>query len=798
MEKYSVFIVTTRHYPVENGDYQPINLGYHDQFGSDIDARKAMLEDSRASWQQRDSGYSYDKPLPIKRREYNNAIVYVAPCLGSEEKNIITSDVKAAYITSILQSVCGDLQTRKINEYEAYLFVHDFDFGKKKDGKMTKEDYDSPDCLGGSRVTYSEYHEKLLGELNNIQNKGYYYQHTSASLIFNFVKFIIGEEYNKESMNDLQNDFNVLWNIFCDLVNKTTPNQVTSTKQEKQPVESPDKASIKKKITEFINNTEDSCTLPVGIKLRKHSWKKRTPENSFKQLITEICGGDPASGDTKSHQFAEINTKDYIVPVINIFEEPLDDIIDKTDVRFGNFFDSSIWNYSLIKDSKFDEQLDGIINEIIGYTLKHYYEFKVSREFIYLNLNLFSNSHLSGSHAEHVVPFLFHSESKLKEKVQNKYVKNEEKNFVYRTGSFAHKWRILLLDDHVLSPMNLIGNEGTTKEKEPSRIKYIDEDKTPDKLRIISDDLRLLYPEIKIGYVKSDDGDKPIYDELTNKSVDKDESYDIVFYCFSSVCKAISALESHRFEIVLLDYLLGEKDDGTREYSYELLKKLEIRYKENEEENKADLIFGPHRRLYFSFISAFTTAVNERLLAEGLHKSEKFWHIADGACPTNTPYLFLYNLLHLMNKRVEDMGLHKLSDISKDKFANSWIKENIINEIYGKEEDEGKKVKVRQNANETFDEVLSLLYHYKKLLDDVHNTDNVFNSTGSVLATDFVKKNPNLGGFLEHLTQLVYLTAFGTVRQWPEMWEEYQFISSIIGPQQKVEEYIMKLKSNNI
>lgn len=252
----------------------------------------------------------------------------------------------------------------------------------------------------------------------------------------------------------------------------------------------------------------------------------------------------------------------------------------------------------------------------------------------------------------------------------------------------------------------------------------------------------------------------------------------------------------------MLDYLLGEKDDGTREYSYELLKKLEIRYKENEKENekenKADLIFGPHRRLYFSFISAFTTAVNERLLAEGLHKSEKFWHIADGACPTNTPYLFLYNLLHLMNKRVEDMGLHKLSDISKDRFANSWIKENIINEIYGKEEDEGKKVKVRQNANETFDEVLSLLYHYKKLLDDVHSTDNVFNSTGSVLATDFVKKNPNLGGFLEHLTQLVYLTAFGTVRQWPEMWEEYQFISSIVGPQQKVEEYIMKLKSNNI
>lgn len=37
-----------------------------------------------------------------------------------------------------------------------------------------------------------------------------------------------------------------------------------------------------------------------------------------------------------------------------------------------------------------------------------------------------------------------------------------------------------------------------------------------------------------------------------------------------------------------------------------------------------------------------------------------------------------------------------------------------------------------------------------------------------------------LGSLLEHLVQLVHLVAFGTVRQWPEIWEEYVYITSQI------------------
>ena len=65
---------------------------------------------------------------------------------------------------------------------------------------------------------------------------------------------------------------------------------------------------------------------------------------------------------------------------------------------------------------------------------------------------------------------------------------------------------------------------------------------------------------------------------------------------------------------------------------------------------------------------------------------------------------------------------------------------------------------------------------------------------------------------LEHLTQLVHLTAFGTIRQWPEMWEEYIYFKAQFEKQQdndqdavdqkrldtlftNIEQYILDLKS---
>lgn len=212
---------------------------------------------------------------------------------------------------------------------------------------------------------------------------------------------------------------------------------------------------------------------------------------------------------------------------------------------------------------------------------------------------------------------------------------------------------------------------------------------------------------------------------------------------------------------------------------------------------------GPRKRLFFMFISAYSYAVHDRLLAEGLNPSEKYWFISTGACPTNTPQLFLYNLLKLMDKRLEDSGILKLS---------SYEIFNLINRIYLPKEKDPKEDSVRKRANALYQKVLSLQYHYRSILKDVEipfgQKSSVFDTKGSVLMTNFIQNKINLGGMLEHLTQLVHLTAFGTVRQWPEMWEEYVYFKAMFEKQLDgvseqefrdlcgyIENYILKLKS---
>lgn len=519
--------------------------------------------------------------------------------------------------------------------------------------------------------------------------------------------------------------------------------------------------------------------------------------------------------------------------------------------RYARIMDSSIWNYyvyvgftessSTINYDDSLTQLDFAVQNILNNTIYrlpynqvgNLYKLAISHEYADLHARMLQQSYLStlDGHGKAVAPFLFHQEQKMhKEIMAEPYIKskgNKEDKAVGEkkeedngqtssntpipwkgTEISKYKWRILLLDDHVLEKMT------------PYKANETDTTSRPDKLRIISNTLRRIFSEIKIGYVDYKPTEKAITirDEQTRKEVYNNE-YDIVFYCVSNITNAETALRNHKFEIVLLDYLLGkDKDNTTREYSYTLLKNIDNKYKkteENEKENEKEkekekekktetekYKFGPHKRIYFMFISSFATAVNERLLAEGLHKSEKYWHIAEGACPTNTPYLFLHRLLHLMHKRVKDMGIDKFMGINtKDEFKDSHIQKYIINKIYDPKDKDNTISSVRSAANEYFDDVLSLLYHYKRMLEDYHKPEkpeNVFLSSESTLATDFVDKNNRLGGFLEHLTQLVYLTAFGTVRQWPEMWEEYQFIRSITGERiESIEDHIYKLKTNS-
>ena len=533
--------------------------------------------------------------------------------------------------------------------------------------------------------------------------------------------------------------------------------------------------------------------------------------------------------------------------------------------RYFQIMDNSIWNY-LLPATPFVRYEDGseikiqvLFEKAIESIIKNYknklYDLKIAHEYSDLNARITKESYLYGDHAEGVSPFIFHSESAIKQLIQKEFESTNKKTFSTINEIKKFNWRILLVDD-----------------KSESKLENIDNTKTITKSSIIE----RLFEKVFCNKTPNDDYTIKIRPyspkEDSTSSKDSTSSHCILIEYAENLYNASSALKQKEYDIVLLDYLL-KNSDNTFDYGHELLddiykhqdyvdstterlvttynavKKLKdnvclqmvlkeiyndislnlySKYiKGNNVQKDLEKIYdsinigsdnctvleekivnlfkclekykvGPCDRFFFMFISAYSSAVYERLLAEGLNQSEDYWHIAVGACPTNTPQLFLYNLIKLMEKRLEDSHIKKLS-------INGII--NSLKEIYNQ------KGHVRKNAGEHYQEIQSYQYYYRTILKDykvLSKNDSIFDTQGSVLMTDFMNRNINLGGLLEHMAQLVYLTAFGTVRQWPEMWEEYIYFKSLLSSQIEsdnrefddlggnIENYIKSLKSSTL
>lgn len=483
----------------------------------------------------------------------------------------------------------------------------------------------------------------------------------------------------------------------------------------------------------------------------------------------------------RSYMIMDNSIWNYLVPITGSY------YIRNLSLHYKNRNNKSYKEWQLFFESTKKETDDGKTNylfqpvetclrkaliSICNNYSKQLYRLKVAREYADLNARLTHQSFLSGAHASGVAPFIFHSESCTKNLIKREFRSDNlgnlpDSNKKYNRGSLIErliknrKWRILLLDDRALNPMESIplfddNVESSDNEKGGWNCK----------LTIIQNILEYqLDLEGKVEY-------RPYKFNEETRHI-PDEKVILVEYA-QSLREAEDALSNKKYDLVLLDYLLNQAD-GIH-YGYELLEDIwddQQQHRKDKENLRFKIL--PHRsqRLYCMFISAYSSAVHDRLLAEGLNQSEDYWFINLGACPTNTPQLFLYNLLKLMDKRLEDSGILKLSSDNIYK---------LINKIFRRKEDDPKRESVRKRANAYYQKVLSLQYHYRSILRDVEipfgQNSSIFDTKGSVLMTDFIQNKINLGGMLEHLTQLVHLTAFGTVRQWPEMWEEYIYFKA--------------------
>lgn len=458
--------------------------------------------------------------------------------------------------------------------------------------------------------------------------------------------------------------------------------------------------------------------------------------------------------------FEKYDDQEKFLPIIHVCvsNDFLEEDEDGKVARYAQITDSSIWNYFVKAHKKDGHIVAPTLKNVVDTIRKNYdrnkYCLMVAREYANLNYRLVKESRLVGDHAVNVSPFLFHSEQKMHEKVEK--LKQDVVNKHYR-------WKILLLDDCATNNRMDTFPKDVIKEKNKWNL-YND-----NKLSIVLEQLE------ECGF-----SCQPATYSLTQVvSPELDADKNLMIFCTHTIEDTKRVLMKEEFDIILLDYKLKG------EYSYQFLKEI----------SDSPLLkehAGIIRKYYFMYISAYTTAIQERLLEQQLTRNEDYWYIGESACPTNTPEMFKFYLLTLMKKRLYKSGILKLSN------------RNIIEEVKNiftidkNDKSKGRIESVRKQAYDEYKKVLSFCYAFSQLKESEGK---------SPLIDGFLKDKIHYGAMLEHLLHLVHLTAFGTVRQWPDIWEEYKFFIRTIDDKdgkfqvsiqelsETIEQHIIDLKS---
>ncbi len=392
--------------------------------------------------------------------------------------------------------------------------------------------------------------------------------------------------------------------------------------------------------------------------------------------------------------------------------------------RLYYYCGSSIWNYYYHDESS--DILNWIIKEI-SLNIRRY-QLEIGKEYRAFSYRKRKQSFLETGHGKDVVPFLFHSEFDIRKKLLERLQSN--------AIGFGYKWKILLVDDKAEK-----GLEG---------------DNTIGKKKIIEEDLNRLISSDKAG-----------------------DSNNIVIEYAITKDDALQRIQSGcRYDLILLDYVL--KEEESINYGTDILEAIDS--------DRQKYMPSPAEEYNFMFISAYPTAVQDELLAKGYYSKTSQWFLRRGACPTNTPWLFLYELYRMMEHRVEQLQKH-LTMIKQDPDElKSPTAISFITWLYSCDGEVRDRCKNSFNAfltlRSTYDRIKYDIYDGKEHLDEnqVHIKEyvNELVNESHLIRSMFPDITLYSNTFWEHIQHLVYLTAYGTNRQWSEMWEELMCISQTL------------------
>lgn len=607
-----------------------------------------------------------------------------------------------------------------------------------------------------------------------------------------------------------------------------------------------DKTDKDKALIQDLSKNDDGW---FDVRIVVHSHKDFSiGQVSFAEDVASFAQDDFFPTPKKTTEENEDNEKYLPIVHITLDDSYVDNLYSNENLpshisRSYQVLDNSIWN-KIIPYERIEKYSVGgtlglyeAITEIDMNYQRNLYQLEIAHEYANLNARLTKEAFLSGSHASGVSPFIFHSESAIKKLIKKEFEEKDKTNHNSILDYIKkYDWRILLVDDKANKELSPIKNEKGVR-----------------KWFIIEQLLQQQFKGMKIEELRKavDTRDDNRHHRMRSRFYAVDDNTHVISVEYAeTIEEAKKALRNRKkeYDVILLDYYLD--NEGNVEYGYQLLEDIYIyktakdtfdkcdkkrieeillecdkkrneeillekkfsskygelikyisdelernTYEELKEQLKNDEYqIGPHEKLFFMFISAYSTAVYERLLAEGLNRSEKYWYIGEGACPTNTPELFMYHLLHLMERRLDQLGI---TGLSNDNILS------IVQNIFKQEEDEKKEDRtrttkviesVRKRAYEAYHKILEYHYNYYLLKEDKGK---------SMLVDSFLEKQVHLEAMLEHLLQMVHLTAFGTVRQWHEIWEEYKFFSRTYNGKKEdlhqlesdIEKFIVLLKS---
>lgn len=298
------------------------------------------------------------------------------------------------------------------------------------------------------------------------------------------------------------------------------------------------------------------------------------------------------------------------------------------------FLDSSIWHRYVPISHEFQDDFLKVLQMVVKNFERGLYESLSALATIEFQSRILHNSYIAsfGQRGHHfaVTPFKFHSETVMARKVNEmleRFWMIEHQN---KKSLMNLKWNFLLVDDYANREISkiIIKKPGKKNGKNLTKQAIIEE------LLNFSNQKSEIKNTLEFKITATQGQNKEIIDEAVHLLLNQSDT---------------------SFDIILLDYLLGDREENinVKAYGHEFLLDLCTH------PQKHAFRLGPSDRFWIFSISSFPMAFADKLRQMNWENSTEQFQVSIGADPISTPEFFRLSILQFLAKQVSEYYLHE-------------------------------------------------------------------------------------------------------------------------------------------